>query len=131
MWLTEALFPNYFFAKVERSSLRRVHHAREVRGIVHFGCCWPSIPNQTIEELKRTVGSADVHVISAEFVPNDEVKIIEGAFHGFVAVVTRVISARERIAVLLDFLGRQTVVELNSRSLIKNSPQRELIFKVA
>jgi len=131
VWVTEALFPNYFFAKVGRASVRRVHHAREVRGIVHFGNSWPSIPSQTIEELKRTVGSANIHVISTEFTSGDEVKIIEGSFYGFEAVVSRVISAHQRVAVLLDFLGRQTVVELDIAALVKNTEQRELLFKAA
>jgi transcription antitermination factor NusG len=34
-------------------------------------------------------------------------------------VITRVIPARQRVAVLLDFLGRQTAVELPAEQLIK------------
>ena len=130
-WATEALFPGYFFAKIEPSSLRRVHHAPQVRGIVHFGNSWPTIPDQTIAELEKTVGGVEVRVISPEVSPGDEVKIIEGSFNGFEAVVTRVMPARERVAVLLDFLGRQTVVELDSGALLKDAEQRELLFKAA
>jgi transcriptional antiterminator RfaH len=130
-WATEALFPSYFFARIGPSSIRRVHHAPQVRGIVHFGNSWPTVPDQTIEDLEKTVGGAEVHVIEPEVSPGDEVKIIEGTFHGFEAVVTRVMPARERVAVLLDFLGRQTVVELDSGALLKNADQRELLFKAA
>ena len=37
-WFTEALFPSYLFARFDLlSSVRRVHHARGVTGVVHFG----------------------------------------------------------------------------------------------
>jgi transcriptional antiterminator RfaH len=130
-WVTEALFPSYFFAKFGPSSLRRVHHAPQVRGIVHFGNSWPTIPDQAIEELEKTLGGREIHVIAPEFSAGDEVKVIEGTFHGFVAVVSQVMPARERVAVLLDFLGRQTVVEIKSGALIKNAQQRASLFKAA
>jgi transcriptional antiterminator RfaH len=130
-WTTEALFPSYFFARIGPSSLRRVHHAPQVRGVVHFGDSWPTVPDQTIEELEKMVGGGEIHVISPAISTGDEVKIIEGTFHGFEAVVRQVMPARERVAVLLDFLGRQTVVEIDSGALIKNCQQRESLFKAA
>ena len=131
VWATEALFPGYFFARIGPSSLRRAHYAPQVRGIVHFGNSWPAIPDRTIEELEKAVGGGEVRVISPEVAAGDEVRIIEGTFHGFEAVVTRVMPARERVAVLLDFLGRQTVVELSGGALVKNAEQRMLLFKAA
>jgi transcriptional antiterminator RfaH len=130
-WITEALFPSYFFAKIDPSSIRRVRHAPQVRGIVHFGNSWPTVPDQTIEELEKRVGGGKVHVITPELSAGDAVKVSEGAFHGFEAVVAQVMPARQRVAVLLDFLGRQTVVEFNSGALIRNAKHRELLFKAA
>jgi len=130
-WTTEALFPSYFFAKIGPSLLRRVHHAPQVRGIVHFGNSWPTVPDQTIAELEKMVGGGEIHVISPDVSAGDAVKIVEGSFHGFEAVVTQVMPARERVAVLLDFLGRQTAVELNSGALIKKAEQRESLFNAA
>jgi transcriptional antiterminator RfaH len=130
-WTTEALFPSYFFAKIAPSSLRIAHHAPQVRGVVHFGSAWPTIPDHTIEELERTVGDRRIHVIEPAMNAGDEVKIVEGTLQGFEAVVAQVMPARERVAVLLNFLGRQTAVELNSAALIKKVEQRELLFKAA
>ena len=37
VWFTEALFPNYLFARFDPAAcLRRVCHARGVRGVVHI-----------------------------------------------------------------------------------------------
>ena len=50
--------------------------------------------------------------------PGDSVEIATGSFHGLLAVVTRVMPSRERVAVLLDFLGRQTEMELQANDLV-------------
>jgi transcriptional antiterminator RfaH len=46
-----------------------------------------------------------------------EVTIIEGLFKGGNGMVTRLIPARERVKVLLEFLGRPTVIEIDENSL--------------
>src|SRR5215470_13246068 len=44
-WTTEALFRDYLFARFDLVwDWRRVSHARAVRGVVHFGDRWPTIP---------------------------------------------------------------------------------------
>jgi transcriptional antiterminator RfaH len=122
------LFPNYLFARFELwSALRKVHHARGVRGVVHFGEQWPVIPDVIIAELQATVGGEDVYVLNDDLKPGEAVQISGGAFHGLQAMVSRVLPARERVAVLLDFLGRQTMVELSSESLIRYEDQRKRV----
>lgn len=128
-WATEALFPGYFFVRFDwQSSLRLVRHARGVRGVVHFGERWPTIPDGVIEELRRTIGEDELHTIAAELAPGDAVQIAEGTLRGLRAVVTRVMPGRERVAVLMEFLGRQTMVEVPSGSLIKEGEGRAEIL---
>jgi transcriptional antiterminator RfaH len=130
VWVTEALFPGYFFAKFDwQTSLRQVQHARGARGVVHFGERWPTIPNETIEELRQAVGTAELHVVSQEFSPGDAVQIADGSLRGLRAVVSRVMPSRERVAVLMEFLGRQTMIELPLNSIIKEGSERAAIFQ--
>ena len=118
-WVTEALFVNYLFARFELGvHLRQVQHARGVSGLVHFGDHWPTIPEAVIGELRAAMGHEELHLISNDFKSGDVVEIAGGAFHGLQAVVTQVMPAKQRVAVLLDFLGRQTSVELAHRQLI-------------
>jgi len=125
VWFTEALFPNYLFARFDLAScVRRVHHTRGVRGIVHFGDQWPAVPANAIEELRATVGSEHIHVIPEELRPGDAVRISGGVFHGLMAVVTRAMPGRERVALLLDFLGRQTMVELAKEAVLRTEDGR-------
>jgi transcription antitermination factor NusG len=86
--------------------------------VVHFGVHWPTIPETAIKELQVLMEDRDLRVIEDTLQPGDTVQIAEGAMHGLEAVVTRVMPARLRVAVLLDFLGRQTTVELDRSQLI-------------
>jgi transcriptional antiterminator RfaH len=129
VWFIEALFPNYLFAHFDLSEgLRRFHHARGVRGIVHFGDEWPTIPDFVIEELRTTIGNEELHTISEQMRPGEQVQIAGGAFHGLQAVVSRVMPGRQRVAVLLEFLGRQTSVELPNDSLVRAGDERKRIL---
>jgi transcriptional antiterminator RfaH len=128
-WTTEALFPGYFFAQFDwRSSLRLVQHARGVRGVVHFGERWPAIPDGVIEELRQAVGENELRTIPSEFAPGDAVQIAEGTLCGLCAVVSRVMLGRERVAVLMEFLGRQTMIELPASFLVKEGEGRANIL---
>src|SRR5580698_9490241 len=56
-WVTEALFPNYLFARFDwGNSLRLVCHSPGVSGVVHFGQNWPVIPEEAIEEMRVCLG---------------------------------------------------------------------------
>jgi transcriptional antiterminator RfaH len=120
VWVTEALFPNYLFARFNlKTSLARVHYAPGVSGVVHFGDRWPAVPDQVIAEIRAALGADELHVISHELSPGDNVQVAGGLFHGLKAVITQVMPARQRVVVLMDLLGRQTAVELAVQSVIK------------
>jgi transcriptional antiterminator RfaH len=124
-WVTEALFQNYFFAKFDLlGSLRRVQAARGVRGVVHFGSRWPTIPETIIRDLRTAMNDQDLRVIEDALQPGDTVEIAGGAMRGLQAVVSRVMPAQQRAAVLLEFLGRQTTVELDRSQLIVAAEDR-------
>jgi transcriptional antiterminator RfaH len=122
VWVTEPLFPSYLFARYNlREFSHAVHYSPGIKGVVHFGAKWPTVPDQAIQELQQLYGGKQVHVIDPLPAAGDAVEIAGGAFHGLQAVVNRVLSARHRVAVLLDFLGRQTMVEFDSKQVIKAS----------
>lgn len=120
IWVTEPLFPCYLFAKFDlHKLLREVQHTVGVATVVHFGLLWPTVPEQVIDELRSAVDAEETRVIEEVLREGDEVEIKGGAFDGLQAVVTRVMPARRRVAVLLHFLGRLTVVELDKAMLRK------------
>jgi transcriptional antiterminator RfaH len=129
VWVTEALFPGYLFAHFDwLTSRREVQYASGVHSIVHFGKHFPAISENTIVELKKILGSTEFHTICQKFCPGDAVQITDGALCGLSAVVTHVMSSQDRIEVLMEFLGQQTMVELTTHSIIKESSERSNIF---
>jgi transcriptional antiterminator RfaH len=130
VWFTEALFPGYLFSRFNwASSFRSVCGTNGVTTIVHFGENWPRIPAEAIEELRRLFGTESLRELQPELNVGDEVKIASGPFQGLVAVVNKVLPAPERIRVLLDFLGRQTSVEVKIASIIPVAEPRSLALQ--
>lgn len=120
VWVTESLFPNYLFARFDwRTSLARVHYAPGVKNIVHFGTRWPTVPDEVIEELRANLDSGELHVVDTDLQPGDRVELSGGVFHGLKAVVTQVMPGRERIAVLMNFLGQQTMIEVSINGVVR------------
>lgn len=117
--VTEPLFPAYLFARFNwRDQLRAVQHSRGVAQVVHFGARWPTVPNETIQGLRSEVGHEDIRHLEGELKAGEEVRLAGGAFHGLTAVVSRPLPARQRVAVLLEFLGRQVCVEVGRESVL-------------
>jgi len=129
VWVTEALFPNYLFARFDwQKSLRLVRHSPSVSGVVHFGVHWPTIPDEVINELRATLGEDELHIIPMEVSLGDRVKIAGGNFHGFEAIVTQVMPGQKRVALLLDFLGQQSTVKIDLEMVVKDANEREAIL---
>jgi transcriptional antiterminator RfaH len=129
VWFTEALFPTYVFARFDLGGLmQQVDKAPGVRGVVRFGPHCPSVPDQVIEALQAGVGPDDVRVVKEGFQPGETVRMAGGVFHGLEAVVERVLPARERVVVLLEFLGRQTMVEVEASGVNRIKDLRTEFF---
>jgi transcriptional antiterminator RfaH len=123
-WTTEALFLNYLFARFDLARcVRRVHHARGVHAVVHFGRQWPTVPPDVIQELRAQVGEEDVILIPDMFGDGDPVQIVVGPFLGLTAVVRQAMPAAKRLAVLLEFLGQQTTVELSVADVVLDTEE--------
>ncbi len=124
-WVTEVLFPAYVFARFDwHESLQMVRHSAGVSRVVSFGGKAPTIPDDVIAALREQVGDKELHVIPDAVQPGEEVEIAGGAFHGLRAVVQQVFPAKQRIKVLLEFLGRQTIVELSSEAVVSEQSAR-------
>ncbi len=129
VWVTEALFPNYLFARFDwHACLRQVQAARGVGGVIHFGDRWPVIPEVVIQTLQQAMGAAEIHTIPAGFTPGDRVEIVEGAMRGLRAVVSRVMPGRERVLLLMEFLGQAAEVEMPDNLVIKEGSVRAQSF---
>lgn len=124
-WFNEALFPGYLFARFDLQTQHNlVRYTHGVSSLVTFGGRYPFIESQTIEFLRGADKQGELHVIPEQFASGDEVRIVDGAFRGLEALVTQVLPARDRIRVLLEFLGRTTEIEMKCEQVLLREPSR-------
>jgi transcriptional antiterminator RfaH len=120
--VTEALFPGYLFARFELAELHlRVRYAHGVSGIVRFADRYPTVEEGALALLRSHTGAADVKEVSYDLSEGDQVQIVAGAFAGLQAVVTQVLSPKERVKVLMDFLGRKMEAEVQCSRVLRQA----------
>lgn len=130
VWFVEALFPSYFFARFNISdSLRAVKHSQNVIRVVEFGGTLITISDQTITEIREEMDHMEVREVRPELQVGDEVELTEGPMRGFRGIINAVVSGQDRVRLLLEFLGRSSIVEVDSGTLINDIPPRAVLAK--
>jgi transcriptional antiterminator RfaH len=120
VWVTEAMFPGYLFAHFELEKMhRQVGYAHGVSGIVRFADRYPTIEEGALDQLRDHAGDSEVKELDYALSHGDNVRIAEGAFAGLEAVVTQILPAKERVRVLMDFLGRKMEAEVEYSSILR------------
>lgn len=119
------MFPCYLFARfVYAQQHRQVQHMPGVSTIVRFGDQVAALPDATVLALRSASDDQETVVLEPEVRVGDEVRIAQGAFHGLDAVVTQVLPAKERVKVLLEFLGRSVEAEIPTPAIIPTTSPR-------
>jgi transcriptional antiterminator RfaH len=125
VWFVEAMFPGYLFARFVYVELhRQVQYAPGVSGIVRFGERIAALPESAIKTMREFSGDDEVVTFDPELRVGDSVKIAEGVFQGLHAVVTQLLPAKERVKVLLEFLGRPVEAEVSVPKVLSTTPPR-------
>lgn len=119
LWKSEPLFPNYLFARfVLAESHRRIRYAFGVADIVRFGASARMVSVQEIADLRAQWGPSEEVVIEQKVKAGDTVKLSGRLFHGVEAEVLCMLPARQRVKVLLDFLGGPKEVEVEMGAVV-------------
>jgi transcriptional antiterminator RfaH len=87
------------------------------------------LPENIVSGLRSRVGEEEVVTVDSSLKVGQSVEIVEGPFRGLEALVTRLLPARERIRVLLEFLGRPLEMEVSTTQVL--SPEPRLIEQAA
>ena len=114
------LFPGYLFLKwdMEGAGKPSLHCAPHVSGWVNFEGVAPAVPNEVISALAHRVE----HINSdgglwRRFEIGDKVRIVAGALQGLGEVVEAPSSARSRVSILMQFMGRLVSAQVPWNSL--------------
>jgi len=114
VWSMESLFPNYLFAHFDlESKLETVKHTPSVTRVVRFGDTVPTVPAEAIQALQRDLDELKSKVLTDSPNEGEEVEVTDGPLKGMTGPITRVLPAKQRVEVLLDFMGRSMAAELS------------------
>jgi transcriptional antiterminator RfaH len=113
VYLPRALFPRYLFVAIDLAT-QRWRAIQSTLGVSHLVCCSDqpaSVEAGVISALKARECEGGFIKLGrrSAFSPGDKVRIVEGVFIDNLALVEGV-SDHERVAVLLDLLGRKVRV---------------------
>ncbi len=113
-WIVEPLFPSYVFCRfVWRLRARAVAYAPGVSGLIHFGRHYPIVPLEVIRELQQTFGSDEPTTVDRTVCIGDRAVVQVGPMQGVEGLICRVLPEKGRVAILMEFLGQQTQVEID------------------
>ena len=108
-WVQEAMFPGYIFARFAYPLLyRRVAATSGVAKTLSFGG----------RPCVLDVADGEIVEIASDIKEGEEVRVVEGPFLGVRALVTRILPARDRVAILLSMLGQEREVEVSAAALL-------------
>jgi transcription antitermination factor NusG len=111
--------------------LPSVRSAHGVINVVRFGEWYPEVADDVIEELRVETEDRVIGESISPFVSGDRVRVVEGALAGLEAVVTHVLPGNERVRLLLEFLGRETVAEARVEHIVPGENVGSLVLRFA
>ena len=119
VWFIESMFPGYLFARFDYATFnRRIRQLPGISGFVQFGDRVALLPDALIAEIKYRTGGDELVEVNQELEPGQNVQITKGPFQGLEAVVTRLIAARERVEILIEWMGRSLQAEASVADLV-------------
>jgi transcriptional antiterminator RfaH len=118
--VAEPLFPCYIFTScVVSDHVNEIQHLSGVSRLVQFGGKYPPVADAIIEELQACFGLDDFVSIESRLTPGDEVTVAAGVFAGMSAQVLISLPAKKRVRILLEILGRPTLVDVGTDVVIR------------
>lgn len=128
VWFTEALFPSYMFARFDLATwMRGVKHANHVIGIVGFGGKPVPVMEKVITDLKTEMCGQELREVQYGVKVGDTVEVAEGPMRGLKGIVESLASGEERVRILLEFLGRENLVEVPASKVLSDRAPREAL----
>jgi len=114
----EPLFPCYVFVRCHLAQqFDDIRYTNGISSLVHFGTRIPTIEDEVIEGLRQCFEAEEPMDVEDRLTAGSHVSVVEGPFLGTQAVIVRVLPAKQRVQILLDFLGQTTLTEVDRKSI--------------
>ncbi|MEM9400035.1 MAG: transcription termination/antitermination NusG family protein [Verrucomicrobiota bacterium] len=120
-WVTEPLFPRYMFVRCDDHLLPQVRSEHGVGGLVKFGGAYCKVQEELITQLKAYAIDQETIEVAHNMKAGDQVIVTEGPFQGLDALVKEILPAKERVRILIDMLGRQIEMKIETTKLLRKA----------
>ncbi len=125
VWFTEAMFPGYLFCRYSvRESLRHVTSTAFVSSALTFMHDAGAVPDRLIADLRAEFDEKETLTVETEIRPGETVDIVEGPMKGHSATVSKLLPGRDRVRILLEFIGGLQEIEVPLISLLTGRDPR-------
>lgn len=117
--LNAPMFPRYLFIHLnsQTDNWSPIRSTLGVVSIVRFGRAAARVPDALIAAMKSREDANGIQVLPVEeYMPGTRVRITQGSFAGYEGIF-QAATGRDRVAVLLDVLGRNARATVDSSSI--------------
>jgi transcriptional antiterminator RfaH len=119
-WLIKPLFPRYFFARFQFSTLGpKIRFTRGVKEVVGFGESPVPIDDEIINLIQSRQDKSGFVTLEDDINQGDEVIIKDGVFKGIRGIFERNVRNSDRIMILLKTIHFQAHIVVNKENLRK------------
>jgi transcriptional antiterminator RfaH len=119
-WVLTPLFPGYLFCRLDMVvSGKAARYAPGVKDFVKFGSRIAGVEEEVIQDLKDRCPGGVAEIKPRPYRAGEPVMIKEGPFAGLQAIFEHEMTGSERVAILLELLGRHTRLVLSSEMIAR------------
>jgi transcription elongation factor/antiterminator RfaH len=121
-YIAKSLFPGYLFARfVPEMWLHKVRYTRGVHSVVNADGKPIAIEHEIIDAIQARVASDGFVKLNDELQPGEKIVITAGVFKGLAGVFERKLKDTERVVILLNTIGYQANLTLDSDQVKRES----------
>lgn len=113
----ELIFPGYIFINTSIENYTALKYTLGIKSIVKFGNNIPCISNKDIESMQLEEKTSKIQPIKSKIQIGQDAIISNGSFKGSMVKICS-LPLKERVSVLLTFLGSMRKVTISQKDLI-------------
>ncbi|MDC0410288.1 hypothetical protein OAM88_02735 [Gammaproteobacteria bacterium] len=113
----EVLFPGYIFVNTSLENYSALKYTMGIKNIIKFGDNIPCLSSDEIEAMQMAEEKSKLDPIASQIQIGQDVIIAKGSFTGSIVKVCS-LPSKERVSVLLSFLGSVRRVTISEKDLI-------------
>ena len=113
----EVLFPGYIFVNASLENYSVLKYTKGIKNIIKFGDNISYLSSEEIEAMKKVEETSKIDPVVSQIQIGQDVMIAKGSLSGSIVKVCS-LPSKERVGVLLSFLGSVRRVTIQEKDLI-------------